>query len=119
MFLLCVMNILGNVGAILGQSLDDFGVSLVCLRQRLAMLGPSWGFLLGSWGLLGFTLGLSWVMLGLCRGYLGASWGFVINLFTKHKKHIPHANAKSALARPLSSDNAPSQNPTPKRVHET
>ena len=83
------VTILGNVVAILGPSLHEFGVSLVYVRQQLAMLGPSWGYL-GVLGLLGSTLGVSWVMLlGLCWGYLGASWGFVINLSIKHTTHIP------------------------------
>ena len=60
------------------------------LGSRPAMLGPSWGCCWGSCGLFGSTLCVSWIMFGLCWGYLGASGGFVINLFSKHKKHRPH-----------------------------
>ena len=38
---------MGSVGAISGPSLDDFGVSLVYLRQPLAMLG-NLGVILGE-----------------------------------------------------------------------
>ena len=58
------MNILGNVGAILGPSLDDFGASLWLHYAIVSNVGAILGL---SWGVLGAT----WVHLGAILGHVG------------------------------------------------
>ena len=113
------MNILGNVGATLGPSLDDFGVSLVYIRQLLAMLGPSWGYLWGSWGLLWSTLGVSWVMLGLCWGYLGAIFGPLGASSATFSSNIENRTSLKCLNRSRTTSVEQTCNVQKQRCHRT
>ena len=69
-----MVNVLGNVEAIFGPSLDDFVLlwfTLAAVGNFDAILGLSLGVLGTTWAHLGAILGHVGVMLGLSSGLLG------------------------------------------------